>query len=236
MAVHAPRVLAVAPHPDDEVLGVGATLARYADEGSEVCVVIVTRGMQPLFDEDSVLRVRREASEAHRILGVRKTVFMEGFPAALLDTVPHASLNAGLSEIVDEVQPEIAFLPFAGDLHMDHRLICASALVALRPDGAGSERAIYMYETPSETHWNDLGASSAFAPSTFMDVSHHIERKIEAMSAYRSQLRTFPHARSLEGMRGLATWRGATVGFAAAEAFMLVRETRREDRGVGTRA
>jgi N-acetylglucosamine malate deacetylase 1 len=224
------RLLVIAPHPDDEVLGSGATIARYAADGTEVCVCIVTRGDPSMFDESSVVRVRREATDAHRLLGVSKTIFLEGFPAALLDTVPHSRLNAALGDVIEDVDPDVVFVPHPGDLHRDHRLVFESSWVALRPSLGNPPRSVYGYETLSETdrmapHWGP-----AFEPNTFIDISPFLERKLEAMAVYASQLREFPHPRSLEAIRALAVTRAVAAGVQAAEAFTLIRAVLPVDR------
>lgn len=218
------RLLVIAPHPDDEVLGPGATLARFAGEGHETSVCIVTRGDPSIFDETSIERVRREAVEAHRILGVTKTIFLDGFPAALLDTVPHSSLNAALRGVVEDVDPDVVLVPHPGDLHLDHRLVFESALVAVRPARERIPRAVYTYETLSETDWQAPHVGPAFQPTTFVDVTASLDRKLEALAAYASQIRAFPYPRSIEAIRALARQRGSAVGFEAAEAFALVRD------------
>ena len=218
--------MVIAPHPDDEVLGAGATMARFSEEGHEVYVCIVTRGRPPMFDEASVERVRREAAQADRSLGVRKTIFLEGFPAALLDTIPHSRLNAALAEVVDDVNPEVLLIPHAGDLHMDHRLVFESALVAVRPTARPSPRSVLAYETLSETDWKAPRVGPSFEPTTHVEVGPYLERKLDAMRIFESQVKDFPHPRSLESLRALARMRGGSVGFEAAEAFMMVREVR----------
>jgi N-acetylglucosamine malate deacetylase 1 len=217
------RVLVVAPHPDDEVLGAGGTIARLSDAGAEVVVGIVTKGAPPLFAEAAVEEVRGEAQAAHAHLGVARTVFLSQ-PAARLDEVPHHRLNQALAELVREVAPDTLLLPFVGDIHLDHQLIFLSGLVAARPLGIGFPRRILCYETMSETNWNAPLISPTFAPNVFVDISAQLERKLEAMSLYRSQQRDFPHERSLAALRALAMLRGSTVHRAAAEAFMLVRQ------------
>jgi LmbE family N-acetylglucosaminyl deacetylase len=216
------RVLVVAPHPDDEVLGAGGTMARLASEGAEVFVAIVTRGYPPHCDAELVEVGRNEARVAHGILGVRETFFLE-FPAAALDTVAHRDVNAALGGTFREVRPDTVFFPFSGDIHLDHQLVSLSTLVAARPTAPGFPRAVYAYETLSETNWNAPYLSPAFAPNTFYDISAHLERKIEAMQAFASQLRPAPHERSAETLRALATVRGSTIGVHAAEAFVAVR-------------
>lgn len=137
---------------------------------------------------------------------------------------PHADLNAALIEVFDDVRPDVVFVPFTGDLHLDHQRIFSSTLVAGRPSSAWTPRAIYAYETLSETNWNAPYVTPGFAPNVFVDISEHLEAKLAAMAEYASQLKPPPHERSLEALRALATLRGATVGYAAAEAFVLVRE------------
>ena len=215
--------LVIAPHPDDEVLGVGGTIARLASEGRDVFVVITTKGGPPLFDEAFIERGRREALEAHEALGVRKTIFLEGFPAALLDTVPLSTLNAALLEVVDEISPEVLFIPFPGDLHVDHRKVAEAAMVVARPNRDHGIRSVLAYEVLSETNWN-AGASPPFQPNTYVDISSHIATKLAAMERFRSQLKAFPHERSLGAIESLGRTRGAAAGCRSAEAFVLLRQ------------
>lgn len=215
-------VLVIAPHPDDEVLGTGGTIARLASEGRDVRVVVVTKGGPPLFTEDFIEQGRSEALEAHRILGVRDTVFLEGFPAALLDTIPQSTLNAGVLDAIDRIAPEFLFVPFPADLHVDHRRVAEAALVAARPNRRHGIRAVFAYEALSETNWSPPG-TMPFEPNVFIDIGRHLEAKCEAMACFASQLKPFPHERSLEAIRALAAARGATAGVHAAEAFVLIR-------------
>lgn len=219
------RILVLAPHPDDEVLGVGGTIAKLAAQGDEVAVAVVTRAGPPVFTPEVAETGRQEAAAAHAVLGVKDTRFL-AFPAAGLDTVPHRDLNAGLLEQFVDVRPDVVYVPFGGDLHRDHREVFDAALVCARPSGPASPRAVYAYETLSETNWNAPYLAPGFAPNVFVDISAHLETKVEAMSCYASQLRPFPHERSLEALRALARLRGATIGSEAAEAFVLVREIR----------
>ena len=217
------RVLVIAPHPDDEVLGVGGTIARLTHEGHDVLVTIVTHGDPSMFVPAFIDQGRQEALEAHRLLGVRDTIFLKGFPAALLDTIPHSRLNEALGKVLHDVEPELLFIPFNGDVHLDHRLVFESALVAARPNSTQPVRAIYAYETLSETNWNAAPLTPGFLPNTYFDISAFLEVKLEAMRIFQTQLKSFPHERSLEAIQALARLRGATVGLEAAEAFVLIR-------------
>ncbi len=217
------RALVLAPHPDDEVLGCGGTIARLTAQGSEVHVAIVTRGREPRFTAAAADTVANEAARAHAMLGVTRT-HMLGLPAAELDRLPRADLNTAIAAIVAEVAPDTLFLPFVGDLHFDHQLVFEAALVAARPRGADYPLRLLAYETLSETNWSAPTLAPAFAPNVFVDIMDQIDRKLEAFACFASQCRPFPDERSLETLRALAILRGSTVTRVAAEAFMLIRE------------
>jgi LmbE family N-acetylglucosaminyl deacetylase len=220
------KTLVIAPHPDDEVLGAGGTIHRLSGEGEEVVVAIVTKGWAPLFPDAQVAQVRAEAEAASKILGVHSLRFM-GLPVTTLHALPRHELNAAFSKLISDVRPEQVFLPFPGDRHEDHRQVFDAGMVALRPNASGNPvRRIYCYETVSETHWAAARVEPSFEPQLWMDISPHLDAKLEAMAAYASQVRPAPDARSLEAVRGLATWRGSVVGMPAAEAFVIVRECR----------
>lgn len=217
------KALVIAPHPDDEVLGAGGTIARLARQGCDVQVCILTRGYASRFPEAMTRHVRQESAVAHRKLGVSRTHFCD-LPAAELDQVPHAELNARMGEIIDKMEPDALFLPFVGDIHLDHQLAFLSAMVAARPRHDNAPTLILAYETLSETNWLAPGVTPAFIPNFFVDISDTLETKLDAFAAYESQVRAFPDERSIEALRALAAVRGASVFRSAAEAFMLVRQ------------
>ena len=217
------KVLVIAPHPDDEVLGCGGTIARLADKGHEVHVAVVTKGYEPSFSSDLVAQVRAELAEAHDLLGVTRCHFLD-LPAAALDTVAASELNAQIAGVIDEVAPDTLFVPFIGDIHHDHRLVFTSALVASRPRSRKVPNRIYAYETLSETNWAAPGVTEAFMPNVFFCISETVERKLDAFAKFESQLKPSPDERSLTTIRALATLRGSTVFRDHAEAFMLIRE------------
>lgn len=217
------RVLVVAPHPDDEVLGCGGVLARLADAGNPGHVVIVTEGQPPAYDADHLAALAEEAHAAHKILGVAATHRL-GLRAAALDTVPHATINKALATLFENVRPDTLFIPFVGDVHLDHQHVFASSLVAARPAGPRYPVRIFAYETLSETNWNAPGVTPSFIPNVFIDIAATLGRKLAAFGAYKSQVRAFPAERSPEALEALARLRGSTVHRHAAEAFMLIRE------------
>jgi len=214
--------LVIAPHPDDEVLGAGGAMARWVREGHSVQVAVVTRGRPPLYPEEGEAQCREEARAAHGRLGVATTWYLD-LPAAELDVMPHRVLNGKLGEIIRACDPDELYLPFPGDVHLDHQLVFHSALVAARPNRTGYPEQVYAYETLSETNWNAPFLTPSFVPNHFVDITGTLDAKLEAMALYRSQLQPAPHERSLAAVRALATLRGATVGLGAAEAFVTIR-------------
>jgi LmbE family N-acetylglucosaminyl deacetylase len=214
--------LIIAPHPDDEVLGAGGTIARLSKAGVATHVAIATSPMAPTFDPAFREQIEEEARAAHQLLGVAQTHYC-GFPAAQLDRVSHAEINASLGALFDELQPDTLFIPFVGDLHLDHQLIFLSSLVAARPRHAAAPARILAYETLSETNWMAPGITPSFNANVYVDISTTIDTKIAAFEKYGSQQKPFPDERSTAVIRALAQVRGATIYREAAEAFMLIR-------------
>lgn len=213
------KIMVFAPHNDDEVLGVGGTIAKYVEAGHEVFVCEVTSGS----NMELVNRIKNEALEAHKILGVKKTIFLELPVVALKDTAT-AIVNQKFKEVVQMIKPQVAFLPHKGDIHIDHQETTKAAMVALRPMENPQLTEIYSYETLSETEWNIPSVENAFLPNVYSDISDYIQKKLDAMACFKTQLYQFPHPRSLEAIETLAKLRGSTVGCRNAEAFSLIRK------------
>ncbi|MCH8864912.1 MAG: PIG-L family deacetylase [Chloroflexi bacterium] len=220
------RVLVIAPHPDDEVLGCGGTIAGHVAAGDEVHLCVVTRAYPPEWTEEVIRIKRQEVNEASGILGIKETSFLD-LPTVKLDTLPQKELNNAIARVVDAVKPDVVYLPHKGDLNRDHRLVFEAALVALRPLEGNTVSRILCYETLSETEWGIPDVESVFIPNVYLDIANTLETKLAAMSAYASELKEYPHPRSLEMLKVLAQKRGSEAGIAAAEAFMLVREIMR---------
>ncbi len=212
------NILVFAPHNDDETIGVGGTIAKLANAGHRVVVCEVTRGI----NEAALQRIRNEAIEAHKVLGVSETVFLD-LPGLDLHLTPTRQKNAPYLDIVKKENPDIVFIPHHGDLHSDHASCAESCMVALRPMNAPNPKALYAYETLSESEWNVPDGAHAFIPNTWSDITQTLDTKIEAMKCYASQLRPFPHPRSIEAIESLAKVRGSTVCMERAEAFILLR-------------
>jgi LmbE family N-acetylglucosaminyl deacetylase len=217
------KTLIFAPHPDDEVLGVGGTIAKRVRNDDVVYVCIVTRGVEPLIDDKGVAEVRQEAKEAHSLLGIKETIYLD-FPAAMLETAKRYEMNARIFDVICDIKPNEVFIPHWGDMQKDHQIVSESVMVALRPKNTHVVSKIYAYETLSETGWNIPNGQNAFVPNAYFDISGYINYKIDAMKKYASQLSEFPHPRSVEAIEVLAKYRGSTINVPDAEAFVIIRE------------
>jgi N-acetylglucosamine malate deacetylase 1 len=221
------RVLVIAPHADDETLGVGGTIARRIAEGHQVTVAVVTgHGDQPhpLWAPSLWDGLRYETALAMKALGVEDLRFEE-LPASLLDHQPVYKTNDVIQRLIADVAPDELFIPFLHDLHRDHHAIAYAALVACRPYLAlGKQvRRVLMYETPSETHLFPLNSAPAFVPNAWIDVSSYADKKLDAWSHYESVHQVGPAPRTAAAIQSLLTWRGSQVGVDAAEAFVLTQ-------------
>ncbi len=218
------NVLIFAPHRDDEIIGVGGTILKRKANGDHVTVCIVTarEGMEL---PASTQIIHKEMKQAHAFCHIDQYI---GFPfwANNLENFPRKDLNKAFFDTIRQTQPEEVYLPFWGDMQKDHQIVTETAMVALREKYDHSVKRIYAYETLSETGINLPSENYAFIPNVFEDISDYLEDKKTALSFFRSQIHPFPDLRSLETVEALAKFRGATVNVKAAEAFMLIRETK----------
>ena len=225
------NVLVFAPHADDEILGCGGTIARHVDEGDVVYVCVLTTAKPPVYKiSDELLLTQphnrlKQIEASNACLGITKTFFLR-YPAAMLETVPRYELNKNISEVINEVKPEILYMPHHGDMQKDHKITSEAIMVAIRPISSHKIRKVYAYETLSETEWNIANSKNVFLPDAFVNIEKYLTAKVEAMKCHKTQLRDFPHPRSVEAITALAHFRGSTMGCRAAEAFSLIREYR----------
>jgi LmbE family N-acetylglucosaminyl deacetylase len=216
------KLLVIAPHPDDEILGVGGTIAKYAQQGFEVTVLTVSGHRPPLYPESAYERTLAEARAAHALVGVHSSIFL-GIPATMLGNQPVAELNGKIVEVVKQVAPSIVLCPFP-DRHVDHRYVFESTMVATRPVGHGRDiRIVAAYETLSETHWNAPHIEPNFTPNWVVDITEFVAQKLAALRCYESQISPFPGPRSVEAVQALSVFRGTQAGFAHGEALHVVR-------------
>lgn len=210
------RVLVVAAHPDDELLGCGGTVALHTQAKDYVTSVIVCEGESLRYGED--VGQRSDILRAARTLGVEDVRTLQ-FPDQRLDTITLTEIIAPLEKIVREVQPQIVYCQYGGDINVDHQLLFKALMVATRPTEPFIQ-AIYAFDTASSTEW---AFPRTFIPDTWIDISATLNIKLEAMACYRSELRAYPHPRSIEGLRNRALAWGNQCCLEAAEVFMTVR-------------
>jgi LmbE family N-acetylglucosaminyl deacetylase len=224
-AMSARSVLIVAAHPDDEILGCGATMAAHAARGDDVHVAILAQGLTSRGEasREEFERLHAQASRANAIVGAKSLKLFE-FPDNRLDSVALLDIVKVVEELVDQYGPQTVYTHFGGDLNIDHRRTYEAVMTACRPLPGQCVEQVLCFEVQSSTEWSPAGSVPAFAPNWFNDIEQTLDRKVEALAAYASEMRPFPHARSLEAVGHLAAWRGASVGCRAAEAFMLARQ------------
>ena len=210
----------IAPHPDDETIALGGTIARFSNYGCKIRILVVSGHLPPLYPKESYDRTVEEAKTAFKLLGVDNYQF-GAIPATFVHQRPVSELNKLISSFISHNKSDVVFIPYP-DRHIDHRVIFDASVVACRPVGDSFPKLVFSYETLSETHWNVPGIEPQFCPEVFIDISDFIEKKIQALSAYKSQL-TNVDSRSAEACKSLARFRGSQNGCKYAEAFKVVR-------------
>ncbi|MGC5052972.1 PIG-L deacetylase family protein [Micromonospora sp. DT48] len=216
------RILIFAAHPDDEILGMGGTIARHADAGDAVRICCVTDGSSTQYAGDlEILRQKQqEARKAAETLGVSDYVHHD-LPDMRLDTLPHVDVNRVVERQVAEFQPDTVYCVQA-DINLDHRTVFHSVAVATRPVPGQSVRRLLTFAPSSSTEWTPA-PESWWQPNWFVDISDTLERKLEAFRCYRSEWRDWPHPRNDRALRVQAEHYGTVIGCDAAEPFVMVR-------------
>ena len=222
-------VLVVAAHPDDEVLGCGGTIARLTDEGHKVHVLILAEGIT----SRSMVRDRQSKTEdlsalgscaqkANAIVG-SASLKMCDFPDNRMDSVDMLDIVKVIEGEILRHKPQTLFTHHRGDVNVDHTVIHDAVIAACRPQLQHPVRQLLFFEVASSTEWRPPASGTSFAPNYFYSIENSLARKLSALAEYSEEMRAFPHPRSIAAVEYLAKWRGASVGVAAAEAFMLGR-------------
>jgi N-acetylglucosamine malate deacetylase 1 len=216
------RVLVFAAHPDDDVLGMGGTIALHAREGDGVRIVCVTDGSSTQYPDDAEIRARKEgeAVAAAAALGVRDYVHLD-LPDMRLDMLAHVDVNRVVEEHLRERQPEVVYTAHP-DVNLDHRTLFDSVAVATRPTPGQPVRRLITYAPTSSTEWTPA-ATNWFVPNWFVDISSTFQRKLDAFACFKTEERPVPHPRNARALEAHAQLHGATVGCEYAEPFVLVR-------------
>ena len=220
------KILIIAAHPDDEVLGCFGTVAKMVKEGDEAYTLILGEGKTSRDEQRSIENkkaelniLNQEIEKANSVINIKKT-FIENFPDNRFDSVDLLDIVKAILKVKEEVKPDIIFTHYENDLNIDHQITYQAVVTATRPMEDESVKEIYSFEVLSSTEWN---YPLSFSPDLFFDISETIELKKEAMKQYDSELCQFPHPRSIEGIELNAKYHGMRVGKAYVEAFKTVR-------------
>ncbi|MCL5962260.1 MAG: PIG-L family deacetylase [Chloroflexi bacterium] len=215
------RVLVLAAHTDDEVLGVGGTIAKHSAAGDQVCVCIAcNRATNHTYDQAVIQRLRGFARKASEQLGVKELIFCDGLDERLT-VIDAVQLIEGH---VARIRPDVVYTHHRGDSNQDHQVLFKASVIVTRTSGAHVVRKVLCYEVPSSTEQGPPFGDYAFVPNVFVNIEETLEQKIKALMAYETEIGPFPHPRSLESIRIAAQRWGVKSGLKAAEAFELVRD------------
>src|SRR6266550_691607 len=221
-------VLVVAAHPDDEVLGCGGTMARLAAEGREVRIAILAEGMTSRYqqrehaDQKQLHHLHANSQQAADKLRAKELVLCK-LPDNRLDTIPLLDVVKLVEDLIEKFEPAVIYTHHPGDLNIDHGVVHRAVLTATRPTPGQGVREIYAFEVASSTEWAFQRLEPSFRPNVFVDIGGTLETKVAALACYDTETRKFPHPRSPDAVRAIATRWGSVAGFQAAEAFELIR-------------
>jgi LmbE family N-acetylglucosaminyl deacetylase len=224
------RILVIAAHPDDEVLGCGGLIAKQSQQ-QKIDSLILGRGIAARYQNREAAPVaeietlKAKVREVADLLGIDQ-VFHFHLPDNRFDTVALLDIIKKIEGVLDQVQPEVIYTHYYGDLNIDHQLTFRAVLTATRPLAGQSVKELYTFEIPSSTEWSFQRLGGTFCPNVFVDVSHTLDLKIQALRIYNTEIRQFPHPRSPEALQAIAARWGSAVGLQYAEAFELVRSIR----------
>lgn len=224
-------VAVIVAHPDDEVLGFGGVMRRHSEAGDQVAVLILATGLAARSTDPitvpaaSLAAIRADSQRANAELGTARLEFAD-FPDNRMDSVPLLDVIKRVESLVQELRPSIVYTHHDGDLNVDHCIVARAVLTACRPLAGTSVDRIYAGEVLSASEYGPT--TLRFVPTSFVDIARSLDAKCRALACYASELREFPHPRSIEAVRHLALLRGSECGYAAAEGFRVIRERRRE--------
>ena len=232
------KVLVIAAHPDDEVLGMGGLLKKFSKKENDIKIVFLATGISSRRSNDylnstkykinnnlkndiekQIEQLQKDARKALSVLGIKKIQF-EDFPDNEMDIVSNLKITKKIEGIIDDYRPDTVYTHSQCDINVDHRLIYESTITATRPKKNSIVKQVISFEVPSSTEWY---FPQKFSPNIFVDISKELKFKLKAMQCYKNELMEFPHPRSIEALEIIAKRWGTVCGFNAAEAFCLVR-------------
>ncbi len=218
------EILVIAPHADDESLGCGGTLLRHKSEGNNIHWLLVT-GMSEAsgFNEKRIAIRQKEIDLVAEHYGF-DSINQLGLPPAALETLPIGTLIGGISDVINKIKPDIVYVPYRNDAHSDHELVFDAAMSATKSFRYPFIKKVLAYETISETDFGMKPEDGGFRPNVYINISSFMEKKLDILDIFESEMGEFPFPRSRKALEALATLRGAQSNCHSAEAFMLIKE------------
>lgn len=223
------RILVVAAHPDDEILGLAGTIRKHVNKGDKVYCLVLGEGMTSRVNhradihQEVIASLHKQTLKAAEIIGFEE-VFFSNFPDNRFDSVDLLDIIKEVDKYAQYVKPNIIYTHHYGDLNIDHRKTFEAVITACRPVARYTVKEIYCFETPSSTEWNFQYGDNTFKPNLFIDIEDTLQAKLDAMSCYKTELGEYPHPRSLKALEVIASRWGIVVGRQYAEAFELIRK------------
>ena len=218
------KILAISPHPDDETLGCGGTIFKHKSMDDEIYWLIVTNiSVEEGYDKDVVKERQVEIDTVSKKYGFNETIKLD-YPTTKLDVIPRERLINTIRDVIDNLKPELIYVPNRNDVHTDHKITFDAIMSSTKTFRSPFIKKILMYETLSETEFAPPFQNNAFIPNSFSDITSFIEEKINIMEIYKGEMDVHPFPRSKENIKALATFRGAAAGVKFAESFMVLKE------------
>ena len=219
-------IMVIAAHPDDEILGCGATLVKLKKEKKKIHALVLGEGMTSRGEEykEKINELKECTNKSSKIIGIDK-IYFENLPDNKFDSIPLLDIIKIVERYITKIKPDIIFTHHKGDLNIDHRLTYQAVLTACRPRIGFKHPTIYSFEIPSSTECNAIGYENIFTPNYFVNISKtEMEKKKEALKEYKIEMQKYPSSRSIEGVEIMARDWGRKIGVEYAEAFELVRK------------
>ncbi|MCJ8344561.1 PIG-L family deacetylase [bacterium] len=216
------KTLIIAAHPDDEVLGCGGYIKKYSQE-QEIEVLVLTNGCATRYDDQMIQTLQSHAIQANLHLGKHK-IYFEDLPNQGLDAIPLSQIIQVIEKHIQRFQPARVLTHHFSDLNLDHQMVYQASITACRPLHGLAVQEIYSYFTASSTEWNQTATSNRFEANWILDITDELSSKLAAMAEYKSEVRAYPHPRSLAAMETYAKYFGISHGLLAAEPYQLIRK------------
>lgn len=225
------KILTIVAHPDDEILGVGGTLVKHKQTEDEIYCLILGEGMTSRHEKrkdtkkEKLEELHNDTLKAAEVIGFEE-IYFSNFPDNRFDSIDLLDIIKEIEKYIDEINPKIIYTHHSGDLNIDHQKTFKAVITACRPVEDYNVKEIYAFETPSSTEWNFSYGDNSFNPNVFVDIGGTIDKKLKAMRCYQSEIRDYPHPRSIKALKTIAARWGTVVGKEYVEAFELIRRVK----------